>query len=340
MIKNGEATPESPGRGRERAVWFVLTASLLAAAGCTPHDPDAASYQGVVEFEERDLAFEVGGRVRALEVHEGDTLAAGALIARIDPELEEGALSVRTAETGVAEQQLALLRAGTRPEEIRTLRARVDAVIANETLLRTNADRTRRLFENQVAPRATLDQAEAELAHATAERRAAEEQLRAAALGSRRQEVAAAVDRVSVARATTDLQRRRVARYELRALDPAEVLEVHVRTGESAAVGQPVVTVADTRHPYADVFVPQANVAGIRVGATAHARIDSLAQPITGRVERILRTTEFSPRYIFSRDERANLVIRVRLRFDDPGRQLHAGVPLFARIESEKAATP
>jgi HlyD family secretion protein len=319
--------------------WLTLIGALLVA-GCTRHDPDADAYQGVVELEERDLGFEVAGRVRSLEVHEGDRLEAGTLIASIDPELEESALSVRTAETGAAEQQLALLRAGARPEEIRALRARVDAAVANETLLRTNAERSRRLFEGQAVPRAALDQAEAELARATADRRAAEEQLSVAMQGNRRQEVAAAADRVTAARANVDLQRRRVGRYELRALEPAEVLEIHVRAGEFAVVGQPVITVADTRRPYADVFVPQGQLDGIRVGATARARVDSLTQEIQGRVERVLRTTEFSPRYIFSRDERANLVVRVRLRFDDPQRRLHAGVPLFARIERGGTTAP
>lgn len=328
MIKN--SAPGAMSRSFRR---LAIGVALVTAGSACDRDTEGAAYQGVVEFEERHLAFEVPGRVRAIDVHEGDRLTAGALIARVDPELEEGALSVRAAETSVAEQQLALLRAGARPEEVRALRARVDAAMANETLLRANADRTRRLFAGQAAPRAALDQVEAELAHATADRRAAEEQLRAAIQGSRRQEVAAAANRVTAARASADLQRRRVSRFELRALEKSEVLEVHLRTGELAAVGHPVVTVADTEQPYADVFVPQGDLGGIRVGATAHARVDSLGHEITGRVERILRTTEFSPRYIFSREERAHLVVRVRLRFSDPKRELHAGVPLFARID-------
>jgi hypothetical protein len=68
------------------------------------------------------------------------------------------------------------------------------------------------------------------------------------------------------------------------------------------------------------------------VGLPVHARVDSLPHEIPGKVERISRRTEFSPRYLFSRAERANLVVRVRVRFDDPQRELHAGVPLFARI--------
>jgi multidrug resistance efflux pump len=129
------------------------------------------------------------------------------------------------------------------------------------------------------------------------------------------------------------VQRRRITRYELRALDPGEVLEVHLRPGELAVAGVPVVTVADTVHPYADVFVPQAGLAAIQVGTPAQAWIDALAHAVPGRVERISRRTEFTPRYLFSPEERANLVVRVRVRFDDPDHKLVAGVPVFVHLD-------
>jgi HlyD family secretion protein len=341
MIKNGDGRGRGRGwRPRLLAIRALVTGALACTWSCASRDKDASAYQGVVEYEERELGFEVSGRVRELAVHEGDVLQPGTLIARVDPELERSALLVRDAETRAAEEQLALLRAGSRPEDVQTLRARLDAARANEALLRLTAERTRKLFAAQAAPRAALDQADAELARSTADRRAAEEILRASTRGARREDVAAAADRAAAARASGELQRQRVARFELRALDSGEVLEVHLRTGESAAVGQPVVTVADTTRPYADVFVPQGEAGGIRVGAPARARVDSLAQEVTGRVERVLRRTEFTPRYIFSRDERAKLVVRVRLRFDDPGRALHAGLPLFARIDRVSVSQP
>jgi HlyD family secretion protein len=324
---------------RRRSLEIVLALAFALCGACRGRDVDADAYQGVVEYEERDLGFEISGRVRELAVHEGDMLQVGALIARVDPELEESARSASEAEHRAAEAQLALVRAGTRPEDVRALKARVDAARASEDLLRANAERARKLYVGQAAPRASLDAAEADLVRAEADRRAAEETLEAATKGARRQEVAEAADRAAAAGASSELARLRVARYELRALEPSEVLEVHLRTGETATVGQPVVTVADTGHPYADVFVPQGDLGSIRVGAAASARVDSLARELTGRVERVLRRTEFTPRYIFSRDERANLVVRVRIRFDDPERALHAGVPLFARIARSGAGS-
>jgi HlyD family secretion protein len=93
-----------------------------------------------------------------------------------------------------------------------------------------------------------------------------------------------------------------------------------------------VLTIGDPAHPYVDVFVPQQELAGVRVGARATIRVDATAQPFAGKVEHVSRRTEFTPRYIFSRKERATLVVRVRVRVDDPQHALHAGVPAFVTI--------
>src|SRR4029079_4408272 len=96
-------------------------------------------------------------------------------------------------------------------------------------------------------------------------------------------------DRLAAAQASSDMQRERVSRYDLRALDAGEGLEVHLRTGELCVPGGPVVPVAATAHPYAAVFVPEGAVGGIAVGATARGRIDALKHDMPGYVERVSR---------------------------------------------------
>jgi HlyD family secretion protein len=129
----------------------------------------------------------------------------------------------------------------------------------------------------------------------------------------------------------------RVTRHDLTALAPGRILEVHVEPGEIVAAGTPVVTVADTSHPYADVFVPQGNLDGIHIGSEASVAVDATAEIFHGRVEDVGRRTEFTPRYIFSERERPNLVVRVRVRIDDPGEKLHAGVPTFVTFDGKGA---
>ncbi len=266
---------------------------------------------------------------------EGAPLAPGALVARLDPTLEASGLAARQSEARAAEDQLALVQAGARAEEIRATRARLEAARANERLLATSAARVRALFEAEATTRAALDEVEAQHARARADAAALAESLRAQERGARPPELGAARHRLEAAQAAARGQEARVERHALRALHPGEVLEVHVRPGELAAVGAPIVTVADTTRPYADVFVPQAELAGLRPGVAAWGRVDGVAQEIPGRIELVFRRTEFTPRYLFSERERGLLVVRVRVRFDDDARALHAGVPVFVRFAPE-----
>ena len=313
-------------------VWLVAAALVVAGVGCRRDDADRDRYQGVVEYEERDLAFEVLGRIIELPAVEGQTVRAGDLMARLDDTLEKSAREARAAEAQALRDQLSLLKSGARAEDIRAMEAQVRAARASESLLRTNTQRMRKLQEGQAATPASVDQMASDLNRATAQREGLEQNLSALRRGARPQELEMALHRLAAAEAEVALEDTRIQRYALRADNPGEVLHVHFELGEMAAIGTPVVTLADTSHPYADVFVPQAAIGGIRVGAPARVRVDAVPHELDGKVERISRRTEFTPRYLFSRGERTNLVIRVRVRVDDPRHELHSGPPAFVHI--------
>ena len=130
------------------------------------------------------------------------------------------------------------------------------------------------------------------------------------------------------------LEDERIARHVLVSPADGAILDVHAKSGEVVAAGTPVVTLGDTKHPFADVFVPQAKLAGLKVGVRAEVRVDGEANPFPGVVETVAQRTEFTPRFLFSDRERPNLVLRLRVRIDDPGEKLHAGVPAFVVFPS------
>jgi HlyD family secretion protein len=116
------------------------------------------------------------------------------------------------------------------------------------------------------------------------------------------------------------------------------VLDVHTEVGEVVAPGTPVFTIADPGRVHAYVFVPQARLSGLDVGDAASVRADGIAPALSGSVEHISRRTEFTPRYLFSDRERSNLVVRVKVRIEDPKGLLHAGVPVFATLNRNTPA--
>ncbi|HTE55994.1 MAG TPA: HlyD family efflux transporter periplasmic adaptor subunit [Kofleriaceae bacterium] len=312
----------------------------LASAACQGGNGHPGAYQGVVEFDERRLGFEIGGRLREVKVDEGDVVKPSQLIASLDDAIERTVQRTREQEATAARAQTSLVRAGARAEDVRSLAAQVEAARAQEQLFATNLAREKRLLAESASTAAAVQDLEARHRAAAAERRAQEERLRSLRSGSRTQEVESAEARAGAAASVVDMAGQRLRLYELHAVEEGTVLDVDADPGEVVAPGMPVVTIADTRHPYADVFVPLAELGGVAIGAAAEVAVDELGERLPGRVEHIGRRTEFTPRYLFSEKERPNLVVRVRVRIDDPARRLHAGVPAFVTIGQRAARAP
>jgi HlyD family secretion protein len=323
MINNAKFWASLPGL---LGLAGVLSGCRLAE-GATP-----APLQGVIELEETTIGFELGGRVSQLLVQEGDTVEAGALLARVDDGLERSSRDAQASQVEVAKQQAGAVKAGARGEEVRSLQARVDAARATEALLQKQVERERTLVAKGAIAQASLDDREGQLARASGEREALEHNLKLLRQGARREDVSVADARAQAAAAVLEMNDARLVRHELRAPIRGSVLDVNFEQGEVVAAAAPVVTLADPKRPYVDVFVPQAEIARVFVGGGATVEIDALSQALSGKVEHIARRTEFTPRYLFSEKERATLVVRVRIRIADPKEQLRAGVPAFVRL--------
>jgi HlyD family secretion protein len=312
-------------------------ALLLAMTGCARvrAEPVEELYQGTAELEERNLAFEVGGRVTWLGAQEGDEIPAGKIVATIDGALDEQARRARDLEARAAAAQATVVDKGVRPEEIAVTRARIRAAESAEALLKKQLERERDLFSRGVVPEARVDELEAQHARSIAEREALQSQLSEQQRGARPEERAAARAKADAVQASVALDDLRIQRASLEAPVAGVVLDVHVKAGEFVAPGAPVLTLAEPGRSYAYVFVPQAKLPGIDVGDRATVRADGLGAALAGHVEHIGRRTEFTPRYLFSEQERANLVVRVKIRVDDPKALLHAGVPVRVGIQRE-----
>jgi HlyD family secretion protein len=309
--------------------------AFVLGAGCrsAPVDATEELYQGTAELDERTLAFEVAGRVTAVAANEGDRVKAGALLATVDLALDEQARQARELEARAARAEATVVDKGVRPEQIAVTKAQLRAARAAEELAGKQLARERELQAAGATPDARVDQLDAEYAQRIAERESLESQLREQQRGARPEERTAARAKAEAAQANVMLDDLRIGKGELRAPADGIVLDVHVKTGELVTLGAPVMTLADPGRLYAYVFVPQGKLTGIDVGDRASVRADGVGRALAGHVENVARRTEFTPRYLFSEKERANLVVRVKVRIDDPDGLLHAGVPLRVSID-------
>lgn len=313
---------------------LLLMCTLTAAVSGCGGDPGpaASSYQGIVELEERQIAFEVPGRLMQLSVREGDVVERGAVIARLDDTLATLQQDAATAAARAAQARLDLLYAGTRDEEIKAAYAKLKAARAAEAYAYGELNRARGLVESGAGTTEMLDARTNVYEQASALVEQLAQQLKAAEIGPRAEEIRAVEAQAEQAAAEQRAAAELVARHLLRANQAGEVLHAPVQPGEQMAAGTPIVVLANPTRPFVDVFVPQRELGAFSVGGAVRVRTDALdadGAPLAGTIEHIARRTEFTPRFVFSERERPHLVVRVRIRIADPDQQIRAGVPAF-----------
>jgi HlyD family secretion protein len=323
----------------------------VAAAGCGRRDEAAADrVTGYVEATDVRVAPEVGGRVLEVAVAEGDRVAAGALVARLDTSDVELALRRAAADRQQMEAQLRLLLAGSRPEEIREANAHVqsaqaDVKAAQAELDAANGDVER--FESLLKANAgsvkQRDDAVTRRDVAAARVRAAQERAQAGSdalarlrAGARVQEVDAARARVAAVDAQIATLKKSEADAVVKAPVGGIVTSKLVDAGEMIAPRVPVVVITDLDHAWANVYVDEPKVPQLRIGQAA-VLITDAGQRLDGSITFISPKAEFTPRNVQTAEERSKLVYRVKVSADNKGGVLKPGMPVEAEFGDQRS---
>ena len=322
---------------------IVLLAASAACRGGADDGPLRAS--GYVEATEVRVSPEVGGRIVELAVDEGQTVAAGAVIARLDTADTELALQRVEAERAQAVAQLDLLKAGARPEDIRQARAQVesaqaDVAAAESELGAAAADLARfeALLASNAGSRKQRDDAATRREVAAARVNAAKERVRSASeavarlrAGARREELAAARARVDV----VDAQRAALRKNRADAVVTSPVAGIVtsrlVDPGEIVAPRTPLVVVTDLDRAWANVYVDEPLVPRLALGQAVTLVTDA-GQRIEGKITFISPKAEFTPRNVQTAEERTKLVYRVKVTTDNRQGVLKTGMPVEAEM--------
>lgn len=325
-------------------LFAVVVLPAISACRSGP-PPDRVRVSGQVEATEVQVAPQVGGRILELAVAEGERVEAGAVVARLDTADAELALARGRADRDQAEAQLRLLRAGTRPEEVRQAEAQVAAAQAEAAAFGTelaaaqaDAERFEALLASTSGTRKQRDDAVARrdamrerTASAGDRVRVAQEQAGRLRAGARREELDAARARV----AAVDAQ---IATWQKAITDATVIAPVAgIVTGKLADVGElaqpraPIVTITDLDHAWANVYLDGPLVPRIRVGQAATLLTDA-GGSLPGTVSHIATRAEFTPRNVQTAEDRSKLVYRVKVSVDNRNGVLKVGMPVEAEI--------
>ena len=322
---------------RPRLRTLLLLAVL--ASGCTKHD-DALDLPlaGTLERHRADLAAPVSERLLRIDVHEGQRVRAGQVLAELDTAVIDARIAAADARVAVAQAQLDELVHGPRAESILEARARLAAADARRVREDVELRRLQALLERTLVSRSQVDDARLRRDAATQATAEARAQLQALLAGTRIEQLDRARAELDSARA--ERARATVDRAQLRIVAPANgrIEALPWRIGERPPAGATIVQLLLDDAPYARVYLPAALRAQAHAGTPARVDIDG--QPsLQGRVRFIASEASFTPYFALTQRDRGNLAYLAEIALP-AAVDLPAGIPVEVRLAAGSAASP
>ena len=295
--------------------------------------------QGNIDIRQVDLAFNASGRIAEILVHEGARVAPGQTLARLDTTRLGLALAQAQAQADAQRSQVAKLKSGSRPEEIRQAAALREAAQAAVTDAQQVFRRQQELVARHFVSPQQLDNARNALDAARERLKAAAETHRLAVLGPRREDIEAAEANLAAQDAAVAGLRQDIAEGELKAPAAGVVQNRVLEPGDMASSQKTVLTLALADPLWARVYLPETALARIPLGARATLATDGEpGRRFEGWVGFVSPTAEFTPKSVETTELRTSLVYQARVFACDDGTALRQGMPVTVRIAFDQAA--
>lgn len=324
--------------GAGAAAFFAF--DLEARLGLAPEQDSALELFGNVDIRQVELGFRVSGRIEAMHFEEGDPVAKGDLLARLDRRPYEDDLRLAEAEVARERANLAKLEAGTRPAEIEQARATVAEREAELENARRQFARQERLLARGVASREAYDDAEARLEEARARLVSAQKALDLALEGFRSEDIAAARAAVEGVEARQAAAETALEDTALHAPAAGVILSRVREPGSIVAPGAAVYTLSLERPVWIRAYVPEPDLGLVHPGQDALIVTDTRPErPYHGQIGFISPVAEFTPRSVETPELRTDLVYRLRVVVEDADEGLRQGMPVTVRIPDARPGT-
>jgi HlyD family secretion protein len=310
---------------RLRTLLFAcVAASLLAACD----NSDSKTYQGYAEGDYVRVAALEGGTIAAVPVQRGDKVADGALLFQLDMTAQTEGFNQASAQLAEAKSHLADVSKGLRPTELDAIKAARASAAATSTRASADHTRAKQLFADGHISKAALDAATANKDAASAALRELDAQLATGKLAARDDQIASAQAQVKAAEAAVASARWRLSEREGHAPNGGTVDDVYFRVGETAAPGQPVVSVLPPENIKLRFFIAEPELALVHVGDKVTLACDACAENLKGTVRFISTQAEYTPPVIYSENAKSKLVYMAEATPDSTPDIFHPGQPV------------
>ena len=182
------------------------------------------------------LSFSVSGIISEVLIAEGDKVAAGQVLVRLDSRELQAKSQSGLAELAKAQASHSKTSAGLRPQEITMKQAVMAQNRASSEEAKANFERSQQLFDQGAVSGQQLDKDKTAYLKAQAELRQAEADLEMAKAGSRSEDIAVAAADVAAATAKLHETQESIVLTELRAPFSGTIASIDLKVGEFVSI--------------------------------------------------------------------------------------------------------
>jgi HlyD family secretion protein len=280
-----------------------------------------ATSNGRIEATEIDVAAKIAGRIREIAVKEGDMVAAGQVVARMDTDVLQA--QRREAEAQLKEAQIAIetakLVVAQREAEKVAAQAVVEQRAAELDAAEKRFVRTSPLEKEQAVTPQQVDDDRARVQAGRAAVSAAKAQVAAADanIGTARSQIARAMASVEGARANIQRIQADINDSELKSPKSGRVQYRVAEPGEVVAAGGRVLNLVDLSDVYMTFYLPTAMAGRIPQGADVHLVLDAFPQYVLpAKATFVADVAQFTPKTVQTEEERLKLTFRIKASID------------------------
>ncbi|HBT84643.1 MAG TPA: hypothetical protein DEB12_01890 [Porphyromonadaceae bacterium] len=280
---------------------FTIISILLLLISCSNGEGD---YDATGSFEATEVivSSQANGRILELNLNEGDQLQKGKIVGVIDStQLFLQKMSLLSNAKGVIAQQ---------PD----IKAQTAALRDQINTLKREKARVERLVAANAANQKQLDDIESQLVVAESQLSALESTLQKSSANISAQ---SSTLEIQVAQIDDQLEKTRIT-----SPISGTILNRYAEEGELATMGTPLFKIADTNTMFLRAYVTNDQLAQIKMNDKVTVRVDDGTggmKSYTGTISWISDKSEFTPKTIQTKNERANLVYALKIAVPNDG---------------------
>ena len=295
--------------------YIIIVTAWMILASCN-NNKISYDASGNFEADAMMVSAQQNGQLLSFSVHEGDQLKEGDVVGQIDmtvqrlqKEQTEATINALQQKTGSAAEQVKVAKAQLAVQQIQ---------LGN---LYHERERSQNLVKADAAPQKQVDDMNAQINQLQKQMAVTQEQIKLYHSNTATQNRSILSEKAPLEKAAQQLQAQ-IDKGEIVNPITGIVLTNYALKGEMAAVGKPLYKIADTDTLLLRAYITGNQLPVIKTGQQVQVRVDQgekKYKSYPGTILWISDKSEFTPKTIQTKEERANLVYAIKVSVKNDG---------------------